>query len=57
MKRFNSPGSAQRFLSTHGAVYIVFNIQRHLISRRTLRVFRDQANANVEPSDSRSVNR
>ena len=43
MKRFKSPGSAQRFLSTHAAVYNVFNVQRHQISRRTLRVFRDQA--------------
>jgi len=42
MKRFKSPGSAQRFLSIHAAVYNVFN-QRHLTSRRTLRVFRDQA--------------
>ena len=43
MERFKSPRSAQRFLSIHAAVYNVFNIQRHLTSRRTLRVFRDQA--------------
>jgi len=43
MKRFKSPGSAQRFLSIHAAVYNVFNVQRHLISRRPLRSFRAQA--------------
>src|SRR5713101_6317387 len=43
MKCFKSPRSAQRFLSIHAAVYNVFNLQRHLTSRRTLRVFRDQA--------------
>ncbi len=43
LQRFKSPGSAQRFLSAHSAVYNTFNIQRHLISRRTLRVFRSDA--------------
>ncbi len=43
MQRFKSPGSAQRFLSTHAAVYNTFNVQRHLISRRTLRQFRGAA--------------
>jgi hypothetical protein len=43
-----SPGSAQRFLSSHSAVYNVFNTQRHLISRRTLRTFRSEAMATWE---------
>ena len=34
MQRFESPGSAQKFLSTHAAVYNTFNVQRHLISAR-----------------------
>ena len=40
---FRSPGSAQRFLAAHAAVYNHFNVQRHLISRRTLRELRSQA--------------
>jgi putative transposase len=39
---FKSPGSAQRFLSVHAAVQNTFNVQRHLTSRRALRVFRDE---------------
>src|SRR5215207_2235395 len=42
-QRFKSPGSAQRFLSTHAAVHNTFNLQRHLVSRRTLRTFRVEA--------------
>ena len=42
-QRFKSVGSAQRFLSMHAAVHNTFNLQRHLISRRTLRSFRAEA--------------
>jgi transposase-like protein len=40
MQGFKSPGSAPRCLSCHSAAYNTFNLQRHLISRRTLRLFR-----------------
>jgi transposase-like protein len=42
-RRFRSPGSAQQFLSIHAAIYNQFNVQRHLISRRTLKCFRAKA--------------
>src|SRR5215213_10607335 len=42
-QRFKSPGSAQRFLSMHSAVHNTSNLQRHLVSRHTLRTFRAEA--------------
>src|SRR5450631_52177 len=42
-QKFKSQCSAQRFLSTHAAVYNTFNTQRHLIRRSTLRLFRAEA--------------
>lgn len=38
--KFRSVKAAQRLLSSHSQVYNLFNHQRHLISRETLRTFR-----------------
>jgi putative transposase len=43
MQRFKSPGSAQKFLSTHAAIYNNFNVERHLTSARTHRSLRAAA--------------
>jgi putative transposase len=43
MQGFKSPASAQRFVAIHAAVYNIFNVQRHLIRRATLRRFRAEA--------------
>jgi len=43
MQRFKSARSAQRFLSMHAPVHNTFNLQRHLVSRSTLRLFRAEA--------------
>jgi transposase-like protein len=43
MLGFKSAKSAQRFVATHAAVYNTFNVQRHMISRPTLRRFRAEA--------------
>jgi putative transposase len=43
MQRFRSAGSAQRFLSSHSAVYNTFNICRHLTRASTHRFLREHA--------------
>jgi transposase-like protein len=43
MQRFKSQASAQRFLTTHAAIYNTFYTQPHLIRRQTLRRFRGEA--------------
>jgi putative transposase len=43
MQRFKSAGSAQKFLSAYAAVYNTINVQRHLASARTRRIFRAAA--------------
>jgi putative transposase len=45
MQPFKSQGSVQKFVSASAAVCNTFNLQRHLISRKTLRIFRAAANA------------
>jgi len=43
MLGFKSQTSAHQFLATHAAIYNMFDLRRHLISRPTLRVFRARA--------------
>ncbi|GGK55608.1 hypothetical protein GCM10011322_47800 [Salinarimonas ramus] len=45
MQGFKSPGSAQRFLSSHATVHNTFALQRHLTSSRIMRQFRPDAAA------------
>jgi putative transposase len=45
MQGFKSQRSAQRFLTTRAAVCHTFNTERHLVSRKTLRLSRTQAHA------------
>ncbi|MEQ8441329.1 MAG: IS6 family transposase [Alphaproteobacteria bacterium] len=41
-QRFKSARSAQRFLSIHATFYNHFNIQRHLLPRKTMKQFRTE---------------
>jgi putative transposase len=43
MHGFKSPGSVHRCLNMDAAVHNTFNLDRHLLSRRTLRLFRADA--------------
>lgn len=43
MRRFKSTHQAQRFLSTHAAVYNLLNLGRHLVSAEHYRFFRQRA--------------
>jgi putative transposase len=52
---FKSQRSAQRFLTTRAAVYNTFNTERHLISRKTLRLSRTQAHAAWAAATSREI--
>ena len=45
MKGFKSPATAQITLAAHAVIYNAFKIQRHLISRKTLRLSRVAAQA------------
>ncbi len=43
-QKFRSVRNAQKLLSAHSQIYNLFNLRRHLISRNTLRKFRQKAN-------------
>ena len=43
MRRFKSPGQAQRFLSVHSQVHNLFRVGRHLRRAANYRVLRDRA--------------
>jgi putative transposase len=43
MRRFKSPGQAQRFLSVHGVIQNLFRVGRHLVGAAHHRELRDRA--------------
>lgn len=52
MQLFKSQGQVQRFVSTHSAIYNTFNTERHLVSRKTMRKYRDRAFAEWETASA-----
>jgi len=48
MQRFKSKKSAQIFLSIHGTIYNLFNVQQHLVSRPMMKELRIDAFKNWE---------
>jgi putative transposase len=56
IQRFRSPGSALRFLSAHAAVDNPCNVERHLISRKSLKLLRAVAiNGITQTGDKRRL--
>ena len=43
MRKFKTPGQAQRFLTVHGLVQNLFRVGRHLLQARHHRELRDRA--------------
>ncbi len=55
MQLFKSQGQAQRLISTHSAIYNTFNTERHLVSRKTLRTYRDRDFAEWKAASTANV--
>ena len=43
MRRFKSPGQAQRFLAVHSQIHNLFRLARHLMRARHYRMFRERS--------------
>jgi transposase-like protein len=54
---FKSQASAQRFLTTHAAIYNTLYAHRHLISRQNLRLLQERADATWVVANARKFNR
>ena len=43
MRKFKSPGQAQRFLAIHDRIQNLFRLERHLTRAANFRILRDRA--------------